>query len=126
MKNFIKSVGAIIGGSLAGIIPTLLTDYILESTGVLPHGNIYVAAWLIWIVLIYRSIFTVFGGYMTAKFAPHHPLRHAVIGGSIGTAVSILGAIATANMDLGPSWYPWTLAVLTLPSAWLGGKLFKN
>ena len=53
-------------------------------------------------------------------------MRHAIVLGAIGTVVSIIGAVATANMNLGPAWYAWTLALLTMPSAWLGGKLHEH
>ncbi len=93
--------------------------------GVLPHGNLYAAAWVIWLVIVYRSAYVVFACYIIARLAPHHPMRHALIGGTIGFVLTIIGAIVTANMDLGPAWYAWTLAALTLPSAWLGGKLYE-
>jgi hypothetical protein len=53
-------------------------------------------------------------------------MRHTLIVGMIGTAISIGGAIATANMNLGPAWYAWMLAVLMLPTAWLGGLLYAR
>jgi len=34
-----------------------------------------------------------------------------------------MGALANAQMQLGPAWYPWALVVLALPCAWIGGKL---
>jgi disulfide bond formation protein DsbB len=45
--------------------------------------------------------------------------------GVIGFIVSMAGAIATWNMNLGPHWYAITLAVLAFPSAWLGGKWYQ-
>jgi hypothetical protein len=27
-------------------------------------------------------------------------------------------------MNLGPAWYAWSLVVIALPVAWLGGKLY--
>jgi hypothetical protein len=43
--------------------------------------------------------------------------------GIIGTVLSAVGAILGA--DLGPVWYAWTLAVIAIPIAWLGGKLYE-
>jgi hypothetical protein len=51
-------------------------------------------------------------------------MKHALILGGIGTVASAAGAIATANMNLGPAWYAWSLVVIALPVAWLGGKLY--
>ena len=45
--------------------------------------------------------------------------------GGLGMAVSLLGAVATWNRGsaFGPHWYPVSLIVLAIPSAWLGGWL---
>jgi hypothetical protein len=72
---------------------------------------------------IYRSIFTVGGGYITAALAPNPPMRYVMILGIIGLALGTLAAIVTIPMGLGPAWYPIALAVLALPCVWLGGKL---
>jgi hypothetical protein len=50
-------------------------------------------------------------------------MRHALIGGALGLAVSIIGAAATWNRGFGPHWYPLSLIVLAMPQAWVGGKL---
>ncbi|MEO8622031.1 MAG: hypothetical protein ABI625_13260 [bacterium] len=76
------------------------------------------------LALSYRSVFTVAGMYVTAKLAPAAPMRHALIGGVIGTVVAAAGALATIPLDLGPAWYPIGLAVTALPLAWLGGALY--
>ena len=124
-KNIFKSIGALLVGFIVGGFLSYATDYILENAGVLPRENLYVSAWLIIAVLFYRSIYEVIGCYTIANLAPNHPMRHALIGGAIGLMLSVAGAIATRNMNLGPAWYAWTLAALSLPSAWLGGKLYE-
>ena len=52
-------------------------------------------------------------------------MQHALLGGLIGLALSILGAAATWNRGpaFGPHWYPLVLVVTVLPTAWAGGKL---
>ena len=126
MKNIFKSIGAGLAGIIVGAALSFGTDFVLESASVLPHGNLYVSAWLIWLVLLYRTVYNVLGFYVVARLAPNHPMRHALVLGVIGTLVSIGGALATANMNLGPAWYAWTLAVLTMPAAWIGGKWFEK
>ena len=126
MKNIFKSIGAGLAGIVVGAALSFGTDFVLESAGVLPHGNLNVSAWLIWLVLLYRTIYNVLGFYIVARLAPNNPMRHALVLGVIGTLVSIGGAIATANMNLGPAWYAWTLAALTMPAAWIGGKWFER
>jgi uncharacterized membrane protein len=74
---------------------------------------------------IYRVASGVVGSYITARLAPNRPLWHAMLGGVIGLAISILGAAVTWNRgpEFGPHWYPVLLAMLALPQSWLGGML---
>lgn len=125
-KNILKSVGAVIAGFLFIGITHTGTDKILESVGVLPQGNLFVSTGLILFVIGYRAIFSLIGCYLSARLAPHHPMRHALALGFLGTLLSMLGAIASANMNLGPAWYAWTLVVISLPISWLAGQLFHR
>lgn len=121
-KTTVKSIGAVLAGFIFIVITHTATDAILESASVLPKGNLFVGTGLILIVLAYRAVFSFIGCYLTAKLAPHKPMKHALILGLIGLVLSFVGAIVAA--DLGPAWYAWTLAVIALPIAWLGGKLY--
>ena len=71
--------------------------------------------------VVYRNLYNVFGGWLTARLAPDHPVGHAIVLGALGTAANIAGGIVMWN--IGAHWYPLTLAVLALPSCWLGGVL---
>lgn len=77
--------------------------------------------WLIVIIVLYRTIFNTFGCYLTARLAPNKPMKHAIILGIIGVVLTIVGLIAM--WDIPPRWYPISLIILTLPAAWLGGKM---
>ena len=50
---------------------------------------------------------------------------HALVLGVVGFVVSIAGAAATWNHEppLGPHWYPIAVALISIPCAWLGGKI---
>ena len=50
-------------------------------------------------------------------------MRHALTLGVIGFVLSSLGAVGGIMQDLGPAWYPILLALSSLPTAWLGGRL---
>ena len=121
-KQTLKSIGAIIAGFAILVILSIVTDSILEKTGIMktePFNENPV--WLIAIIILYRTIFNTFGCYLTARLAPNKPMRHAIILGVIGVVLTIVGLIAM--WDIPPRWYPISLIVLTLPAAWLGGKM---
>lgn len=121
-KNFFKSVWAVVAGIAIGVILSIATDILLESTGAMirqPFDDN--PSWLIAIVVIYRTVYTIIGSYITAKLAPNHPMKHVMIVGMIGVILGTVGAIVM--WDVPPHWYPITLVILTLPAAWLGGKM---
>jgi len=122
-KTMLKSIGTVLAGFIFIVITHTATDAILEGAGVLPKGHLFVGTGLILLVLAYRAVFSFIGCYLTAKLAPHKPMKHALILGLIGLVLSLVGAIVAA--DLGPAWYAWTLAAMALPLAWLGGKLYE-
>ena len=122
-KNIFKSIWAGVAGIVVGASLSIGTDSVLKYFGILPSDNLYVSTWLIWGVLFYRSLYNVLGFYLVARLAPSSPMRHALALGVIGTLVSVVGSLAAANMNLGPAWYGWTLALLTMPAAWIGGKI---
>lgn len=122
--NTLKSIGAVVAGFAAVFILSVGSDYILESSGFFPgtaHPELYTSS-MLFLALIYRCIYTIAGGYLTAMLAPGNPVRHAVILGSIGTVAALGGAIAGWNLSA--HWYPIALVVTGLPCTWLGGKLF--
>jgi hypothetical protein len=120
-KQTFKSIGAVLAGFVFVVIASIATDVILTQTGVMKHPFENNSTFFIIIVILYRNIFSTAGSYITATLAPNKPMLHAMIGGFIGFALSIVGAIVMKNE--GPSWYAMALIVLALPSAWLGGKL---
>jgi hypothetical protein len=77
---------------------------------------------------VYRTIYTVLGGYITARLAPNRPMAHVWTLGIIGLLAAIAGALATWDKgpEFGPKWYPLALVVLAIPSVWVGGKLARR
>jgi CHASE2 domain-containing sensor protein len=77
------------------------------------------------LALSYRTIYTVLGGYLTARYAPHSRMAHVWVYGTIGLVLGTAGAIVTIPLNLGPAWYPVAIALTALPCAWLGGVLYR-
>jgi hypothetical protein len=122
-----RSIAAIALAMLAVIVLSLVTDQIFHVLNVYPawgepmhdHG-------LNALALSYRIVYGVIGGYIAARLAPRNPMRHALIVGAIGFVLSTVGAVTAIPMNLGPAWYPITLALTALPCAWFGGLLAER
>ena len=122
--KILKSIGAVLAGMIFIVATHTLTDFVLESLGIFPSPDTGLhTTWMLVTATVYRSIFNVGGGYVTAALAPDRPMLHAIILGSIGTAIGAAAAVVFIPMNLSPAWYPIALAVLALPCTWLGGKL---
>lgn len=120
-KNTFKSIGAVLGGIITIVVLSTVTDIVLERNGFMAIPFLGNAWWIILLALIYRSIYTVAGGTVTAALAPRRPMRHAIILGIIGTVLGTIGAIA--SWDQAPAWFMIGIIVTALPCSWLGGKL---
>ena len=126
MNNRIfKSIGAVLAGFITVFVLSVGTDFILEKLGFFPPATEPDAytGWMLMLALIYRSIYSVAGFYLAAILAPAAPMRHAIVLGIIGTVFATLGAMA--NWDRSANWYPILLILVTLPCAWLGGRLVE-
>jgi len=127
-RRLLRSVTAVLVGFVAVFVLSLGTDQVLHVLGVYPPwGQPMYDPGLNLLALAYRCIYTVVGGYIAARLAPHAPMRHAVALGIVGLALGTAGAIVTiTKYNLGPDWYPIALAVTALPCTWLGGVLHRT
>ncbi len=119
----VKSIGAVLAGFFTVAILSIATDTVLEKAGIFPppsEAGLFVT-WMLVVAFIYRSVYTVLGGYVTAKLAPGNVMKHVLALGILGTIGGILGVIAGWNLS--EHWYPIALAVTGFPLVWLGGKL---
>lgn len=118
-------MGAVVLGLLVIVVLSHGTDELLNLVGIFPgRGKPLLSGGLFLLALVYRTLFGMAGSYVTGRAAPDTPVRHALVLGAIGFALSVVGAIATfGKEEFGPSWYPIALAVVTLPAAWAGGAL---
>jgi hypothetical protein len=120
--NILKSIWAVLAGMLIVVILSIVTDLILEKSGIFPppQNGLFIT-WMLVLALVYRCIYTVAGGYVTAALAPGNAMRHVMILAYIGIGMSIIGIIVGWNPSA--HWYPIALAITSLPCVWLGGKL---
>ena len=72
----------------------------------------------------YRIVFGIAGCYLTARLAPRRPMRHALVLGFVGVALSIAGTVAM--WGAGPAWYSLTIIAISIPCAWAGGRLVER
>ena len=121
-RETLKSIGAVIAGLAVVLILSMLTELVVQKTGVMiMNPFIQNPVWLIVVIVLYRTVFNALGCYLAARIAPRNPMKHAIILGVIGVVLTVVGLVAM--WDIPPRWYPISLIVLTLPAAWLGGKM---
>ena len=102
------------------------TDWLLENTGIFPPPSdqgLFVT-WMLALALLYRSVYAVVGGYITARLAPNHTMRHVTVLAVLGTLGGIAGVVAGWNLSA--HWYPIALAVTAFPLVWLGGNIYMR
>jgi hypothetical protein len=125
--NIVKSIGAILAGLVFIFLSHSGMDLLLESVGIFtPPTQRFDTTWMVVTATVYRTILSIAGCFITGMLAPSRPMLHSLILGFIGLALSTAAAIVTIPMDLGPAWYPIALAVVSVPSAWVGGRLAER
>lgn len=124
--QLMHSVVAVIAGALVGIVLSVGTDLLLHAIGILPAPGQVASNSVLLLATVYRTIYGILGSYLTARLAPFGPMAHAMVLGFMGLVGTLLGAVATWNRGpaFGPHWYPVTLVVLALPTAWAGAQIF--
>lgn len=120
-----KSIWAVVAGVLFIIVVTSLVDIALHAAGVFPPWNQPIDDNLALLATSYRIVIGVAGAWLTAKLAPHKPMKHAMILGFVGVALGLVGLLATWNAGLGPRWYPIALVLLAIPQCWAGGRIYE-
>lgn len=122
-KTRIRRIGAVSAGLIAIFILSTVTDIVLHATGFYPRWGETMNSVHALVATAYRIVFSIFGCYLAARLAPDQPMRHAIVLGVVGIILSLAGALATWNAALGPRWYALGLAAVSLPCAWVGGRM---
>ena len=120
----LRSVVAVLAGMFLIIVLSIGTDMVLHAIGVYPPWGQRMADSLFVLATVYRTLYAVAGSYVAARLAPNRPMRHALIIGIIGLALSLVGAVATRNEgpEFGPKWYSLAIVAIAMPCAWAGGQ----
>jgi surface polysaccharide O-acyltransferase-like enzyme len=131
--NMLRSVGAVLAGLLVIVVLSIGTDTVLRAAGVFPAvefsrpADPRLSDLFYLLAMIYRTVYAVLGSYIAARRAPNHPMRHALVLGLVGVAFGTAGAIKARNLGPAfPLWYPVVLILVSLPCAWVGGKLVAD
>lgn len=123
--GILRSIGAIIAGFVVVVLLSTGADYILEATHVFPPPQEQLnRPDILAMALAYRCLFTVIGGWVTAKVAADRPVFHALILGGIGTLAALAGCILM--WSFGQHWYAIALVITAIPCCWLGGWLVER
>ena len=123
--RLMRSVVSVILGAFVGIVLSVGTDLLLRAGGILPAPDQAASNPVLLLATVYRTVYGILGSYITARFAPFRPMAHAMVLGLMGLVANILGTVTTWNKGpaFGPHWYPITLIVLALPTAWAGAQI---
>jgi hypothetical protein len=123
-----RSVLAIVAGFFVVVILSLGIDEALHLLKVYPPwGEPMYDPGLNALALSYRIVITLFSGYVMARLAPRNPMKHVLVGATLGLVVGTVAAIGAIRIGgLGPNWYPIAIAVTGFPSVWLGGMLYAR
>jgi len=125
MHSTLKSILAVVAGFLTVAVLSTVTDEILHATGIMPRLTVLPTHDAL-LALVYRSVFTVLGGYVTAALAPKNAMTHVWVLAAIGLLGGISGIMVAVTAGYGPAWYAWAIAIEAVPLVWLGGKLAKR
>jgi hypothetical protein len=120
-RRMLRRVGAVLAGLLAIFAITTVTDIVLHATGIFPPWGQPMSSVLFLVALAYRIVYGVLGCYIAARLAPDHPMRHALALGVVGVVLSTAGAVAM--WEAGPAWYSLAVIGISIPCAWVGGRL---
>ena len=121
--NIFGSILAVLAGFVFGAVASIGTDVGMHKAGFAPPLEEHWPDKVLAMATVYRAIYGVLSSWLTARLAPNSPMRHALIGGAIATALGIAGVVVNLVMHMGADWYAIALVLIAMPTAWLGGKL---
>lgn len=115
---------SVIAGIAATMFLTMLTHIILNLLG--QHPPIFKPMLddnQVQFDLVYHSIYAIIGAMVTAKIAKNQSRKAVLVLGTKELFMWVVGAFIL--YDQSPTWYSVTKALLGIPLAWLGGRLYE-
>src|SRR5258705_6954882 len=106
LKPRLASAGAVAAGFLVTALASTAADAVMHAAGIFPSAPRLMSDPLFALASAYRALFTVAGGYVTARLAPDRPMRHAWILAGIGLVAGLAGVVAyhaIGGAELGPA-----------------------
>jgi hypothetical protein len=126
VRPWLASAGAVAAGFLVTAVASTAADAVMHAAGIFPSSPRVMSDPLFALASAYRALFTVAGGYATARLVPDRPMRHAWILAGIGLVAGLAGVITyyiIAGAELGSAWYAISIPIEAIPCVWLGARL---
>jgi hypothetical protein len=120
-----RSVLAVVAGFFFILVSTTAIDVVLHAVHVFPPWGDPNPDGVLVLATTYRVFCSIAGCAIAARLAPRNPVQHALALGVLGLVLGVVATISTWNA--GPAfanhWYPITLAAISIPCGWMGGRL---
>jgi hypothetical protein len=120
LKPWLASAGAVAAGFIVTALASTAADAVMHAAGIFPSAPRLMSDPLFALASAYRALFTVAGGYVTARLTPDRPMRHAWILAGIGLVAGLAGVVA--YYAIGGAELV-SIPVEAIPCVWLGGRL---
>jgi hypothetical protein len=117
-----RGIVAVLAGFLMLAVLSMATDLGLAALGIAPSLSEPWPDSLLLLATAYRIVYGILGCYVAARLAPDAPMLHALALGVFGVVLSTAGAIAMSGT--GPVWYSIAIIAISMPCAWMGGRLY--
>ncbi len=119
-----RLIVSVIAGIATTMILMMITNFILNIFGehpplfkpMLDDGQVQFD-------LVYHSIYAIIGAFVTAKIAKNQSRKAVLILGTKELFMWVIGMFLL--YDYAPTWYNVTKALLGVPLAWIGGRLYE-
>lgn len=92
MRPWLASVGAVAAGFIVTALASTDADAVMHAAGIFPSVPRLMSYPLFALAAGSRALFTIAGGYITARLAPDRPMRHAWILAGIGLVAGLAQA----------------------------------